>query len=229
MSTDDIRNLLRERGWCQVYDRGHFYNTIGNCRPETIASEERQGWTLVGIFFGDDLTLVNDVSLTPNYTVFRKPSPEFFTEANPWKEKGSFPWLPDLASGTEGEVADHLAKAGGHGSPGIARRFQCACGETAVVPFYHEEEGRAEARCSKCDKLTLVTACSDYAIRRDPSANRLDLEPYACECGSNRVVLDLGIEYPVDASGGWDFSWITLAATCVKCRKAVQLLEAETA
>src|SRR4051794_33434651 len=100
MDREGIRQVLRERGWCQIYADGCFYNTIGNANDRTISTEEANGWELVGIFApDDDMAVMNDPSATGNLTVFRKPAPPFFLADNPWVEKGSMPWLPDLTTG----------------------------------------------------------------------------------------------------------------------------------
>ena len=221
MDTDQIRQVLRERGWCQICADNHFYNTVGNMTPAGIAKEAERGWELVGIFaWNSEMALVTDASVKPNLTVFRKPAPAFFSSANPWAEKGQLSWLPDLTLGIENDLTQALSKAGGHGSPGIARRFICDCGEQAVTCFYNAEDGRAEAECPSCLDRSKVS---------DVQQQGLTLQQFACDCGERRVQIDLGIEYPVDATAGWDFSWITVAVTCCSCGKAAILFSAETA
>jgi hypothetical protein len=216
-----IQQVLRKRGWCQAYSDGYFYNTVGNESPAGIDREIEQGWELVGIFTWDkNVSLITNPSAKRNLTVFRKPAPAFFTAENPWTEKGPLPWLPDLTLGTADDLARDLSKAGGHGSPGIARRFRCSCGEQSVICLYDEENAKAEAECPSCKKRTLVC---DVQQQDEP------LECYCCQCGEENVVIDLGIEYPVDAEGGWNFSWITVAVTCCSCGEVAFLFNDETA
>jgi hypothetical protein len=218
---EQIRRLLRKRGWCQVYSDGFFYNTVGNESPDGIEREKELGWGLVGIFAKDKgMALVTEPSVKPNLTVFRKPAPAFFTAENPWADKGPLSWLPDLTVGVEGDLARQLCEAGGHGSPSMARRFRCACGGQAVVCYYDDENGRADAECCSCRRGTLVS---------DVQEQKPQLHEYCCDCGNNRVWIDIGIEYSVDAEGGWDFSWITVAATCCSCKESVILFDDETA
>ena len=218
---EQVRQVLRDRGWCQMYSNGFFYNTVGNQTPEGIAWESAEGWELVGVFATDiDLALVDDALVRPNRTVFRKAAPTFFTAENPWADKGPLPWLPDLTLGTRDDLAADLAQAGGHGGPGVARRFRCACGEQAVSCLYDEENAKAEADCPSCQKRTLIC---DVQEQGDA------LECYYCECCGEHVLIDLGIEYSVDAEGGWDFSWITVAVTCCSCGEVAFLFNDETA
>jgi hypothetical protein len=218
---EQIRQVLRERGWCQIHGNGFFYNTIGNESPAGIARETKKGWELVGIFGPEnDMALVTNPLVKPNLTVFRKPAPAFFTAANPWADKGPLPWLPDLTLGVESDLAHDLCQRGGHGSPGLARRFQCSCGNQTVICHYDDENARADAVCSSCRRRTTICDVQQQQSR---------LQQYRCDCGSKRVWIDLGIEYPVDAEGGWDFSWITVAVTCYSCRESVILFGDETA
>jgi hypothetical protein len=218
---EQIRRVLRKRGWCQVYSDGYFYDTVGNESPKGIERQKEQGWELVGVFAKDKgMALVTEPFVKPNLTVYRKPAPAFFTAENPWADKGALSWLPDLTVGVESDLARKLCQAGGHGSPSIARRFRCACGEQAAVCDYDDENARTEAECCSCGKRTLVC---------DVQEQEPHLQEYRCDCGSNRVWIDIGIEYPVDAEGGWDFSWITVAATCCSCRGSVILFDDETA
>jgi hypothetical protein len=218
---DQVRHVLRERGWCQICVNGFFYNTVGNCTVAVITREKAEGWELVGVFATkDDMSLVSDPSVRPNCTVFRKPAPAFFSAENPWAEKGPSSWLHDLTIGVDEEIAEYLSNAGGHGCPGIARRFQCACGEQEVICSYDADSAKAEAECPSCQKRTLII---------DVQQQERPLQVYRCECGDERVLIDLGIEYPIDASGGWNFSWITVAATCCNCGDWAILFDDETA
>jgi len=77
----------------------------------------------------------------------------------------------------------------------MARRFQCACGEQEVICSYDVENAKAQADCPSCQKKTLII---------DVQQQEADLQVYQCDCGEERVMIDLGIEYPVDAEGGWN-------------------------
>jgi hypothetical protein len=221
VNIEQIQQVLRESGWCQAYSDGYFYNTLGNPSAIGIDGEIKQGWELVGIFTWDkEAALITDPSIKRNKTVLRKPAPVFFTVENPWVNKGPLPWLPDLTLGTKDDLAYELSKAGGHGSPGIARRFRCSCGKQAVMFLYDKENAKAEAECPFCHKRTVVC---NVQQQENP------LESYQCECGEKHVEIDLGIEYPVDAAGGWDFSWIAVAVTCCSCGQVAFPFDAETA
>ncbi len=217
---EQIRQVLRKRGWCQIYSNGYFYNTTGNSSPESIVREQEMGWELVGIFAPKKkLALVTDPSVKPNFTVYRRPAPAFFTAENPWAEKGQLSWLPDLTYGVEERLSLSLC-VGGHGSPGMARRFRCICGKQEVTCLYNAEDGSAIAECPSCLQRSTVS---------DVQQEGLPLQLFVCDCGDNRVWIDVGIEYSVGAEEGWDFSWITVAATCCSCLEATILFDDETA
>lgn len=55
------------------------------------------------------------------------------------------------------------------------------------------------------------------------------VQHYRCRCGKDQVMLDLGIEYPVTTTDGWDFSWVTAAANCLVCKEHEIFFSVETA
>ncbi|MEW6744463.1 MAG: hypothetical protein AB1486_17045 [Planctomycetota bacterium] len=228
----DLRAYFRKCPFFQAYRNGYLYNTVGNCSPATPEKERGLAWELVYVFEGEERRVVNAPSAKPNWTVFRRPAPAFYTAPNPWQTKGTLAWLPDLDAEVPPSLIPHLEASGGHGSPCVARRYRCPCGENAVRILSSEDKGRVVAACAKCNRKQILLDQDTVTLMHEKPGDPVPvsddlLSAHRCECGEALLIPLLAIEYSVDSEEGWDFTWLNILSLCPKCDRSKFIWEFE--
>lgn len=162
MDIAQIRARLLEYGSCRAYADGFFYTSLSNCTQHTMLRYREEGWNLIGILHGQQLHRATDLAIQPNVVVFRRKAPAFFLEANPWRCKGPHPWLPDLTTGVDHQLAEELGQSAKHGLPITARRFRCRCGCTNLVIQVNSPHGWLNVRCVRCHRDSVVMSLPNF-------------------------------------------------------------------
>ena len=98
---------------------------------------------------------------------------------------------------------------------------------TVVIPTLIGSWLRSRKKKTEGDPFRYAKYSSWFGFLRKPQPVA-GLQPYRCQCGNDRITLDLGIEYPVAAVDGWDFSWLIAAATCFTCKEHATFFTVDT-
>ena len=205
---------------------------FGDRKALMLALEAKRGWELVHVFQGKDCTPTKTPDQFPNWTVLKRPAPGFYTAENPWSVKGPMPWLPDLDAKVPHELVPQMEESGGHGSPCIARRYRCLCGEEIFHIRYSHEMGRVEALCVTCNRRQILVDNETVStMHGEPQTPRRvpdnSLSTHKCKCGTEFLSPFLALEYSVDSEEGWDFTWLNIVAKCPKCARSEYIWEIE--
>jgi hypothetical protein len=229
MNIHEARSLLsKNNGWVQGPYNGVLLSTIGNSDERTIAAEQRQGWTLVAVFHGDEMVADTTAKGFPNRAVFQRPLPTCYSASDPWHDSGSWAWLPRLAVSKDEPAAASFLGVGGHGSPFVVRSFRCDCNGGSARIFLDEEGERYIVLCAECGRLSNVFSFEPFPL---PDLGILVEQAWRevkCCCGSQQHVLHYGLEYSADSETGSDFTWIALAAECTACGGFAEVFSKET-
>lgn len=200
-NVDNVSTKLKEHnGWFQGIIGNEIYNTIGNATQKTVTDEQNNGWQFIGYYSADTFDKLEKWQDT-NFAIFRKDIMNFMMESNPWKNKASMQWLPDLDYILKNEDNLQLTESLGHDCPAIKRKMICHdCKSDEFIIDISENE--ISGICTKCNNIESIWNNTDMPI---------DLLPDIQKLKNKSAKIIYSIEYPVDAIDGTDFSWILIS------------------